>query len=71
MQTFVGFWFLVLVAPRHMEISGQGSDLSHSCDLSCNRDNVGSLTHCARPGIKPVSQCSQDAADPVAPQREL
>ena len=22
-------------------------------------------------GVKPVSQCSQDAADPVAPQQEL
>ena len=30
-----------------------------------------SLTHCARPGIKPVSQGSRGATDPIAPQQEL
>ena len=30
-----------------------------------------SLTHWARPGIEPVSQCSQDATDAIAPQGEL
>ena len=29
------------------------------------------LTHCAGPGIKPVSWCCRDVADPVAPQWEL
>ena len=29
------------------------------------------LTHCARLGIKPMSQCFQEAADPLTPQREL
>ena len=29
------------------------------------------MTHCARPGIEPASQGSQDAADLIAPQREL
>ena len=29
------------------------------------------LTHCARPGIEPVSWCYRDAADPIVPQREL
>ena len=33
--------------------------------------NARSLTHCARPGIKPVSQHSQDTTNPVAPQWEL
>ena len=30
-----------------------------------------SLTHCAGPGIKLVSQHSQDTTNPVAPQLEL
>ena len=30
-----------------------------------------SFTQCARPGIKPASQHSQDAASPIAPQWEL
>ena len=30
-----------------------------------------SLTHCARLGIEPESQCSRIAADPIAPQQEL
>ena len=58
-----------------MAFPGQGSDLSHSrelsCDLSHSWGNARSLTLCARPGIEPVSQCSQDTADPIAPQREL
>ena len=29
------------------------------------------LTHCARQGIKPASQHSQDAANPAMPQWEL
>ena len=33
--------------------------------------NAGSLTHCAGLGIKPASQHSQDATDPVALQQEL
>ena len=41
-----------------MEFLGQGSDPSHGCDLSwCN---AGFLTHCARPGMEPASQRSQD-----------
>ena len=55
----------------HMEPLGQGSDLSHSPDLSHSHGNTGSLTHCAGPGIKSASQRSQDAPDPVAPQLEL
>lgn len=33
--------------------------------------NTCSLTCCARLGIKPATQRSHDAADPVAPQQEL
>ena len=68
---FFFFFFLFLAAPWHLEFLGQGSDRSHSCDLSHSGGNARSLTHCARPGIKPVCQRSQDAADPVEPQREL
>ena len=33
---------------------------------------TGSLNHCARLGIEPASQCSQDATDdPTEPQWEL
>ena len=63
------FFFFFLTTPQHMEFPGQGSDLSCSCNLSCS--TAGSLTHCARPGIKPVSQGSQDSTNPVAPQQEL
>ena len=45
--------------------SEQQSHLSHSCS------NTGSLTLCVRQGIKPVSQCFQDAADLIVPQWEL
>ena len=57
--------FSFLATPRHMEISGQRSG------PSCSYGNVGSLTCCAEPGIKPVSQRSWDAPDPVALQQEL
>ena len=52
-----------------MECPGQRSDPSCNLNISCG--NTGSLTHCARPGIEPVSQCSQDAGHPAASQREL
>ena len=45
-----------------MELPGQGSDPSLSLNLS---GNTGSLTHCARPGIEPVSQHFQDATNPL------
>ena len=56
---------------QHMKFSGQGSDLSCSCNLSHSCGNTGFLTHCARPGIELSSQRSQDATDPTAPQWEL
>ena len=54
-----------------MEFPGQGSDLSRSCNLCSTWGNARSLTHCVRPGIEPVSQCSQDATNPITPQQEL
>ena len=50
---------------------GQGSDPSYSCNLKCSCSNAGLLTHCARPGIEPVSQCSQDTVNPIEPRREF
>ena len=47
-----------LAAPRHIELPGQGSDLSHSHDLSHSCSNARSLAHCARWGIEHASQCS-------------
>ena len=47
------------------------SRCSCNCNLSCSFGNARSLTNCAGPGIKPASQYSQDAANPIAPQQEL
>ena len=54
-----------------MELPGQGSDLSHSLELSHSCGNTGSLTRCARPGVEPMFQGSQDAAHPIVSQWEL
>ena len=54
-----------------MEILGQGSDLSHSYNLSHSCGKLRSLTHCARLRIEPASQHSQDTSDPIAPQQKL
>ena len=51
------FFFFFLAAPWHMEFSGPGRDLSHSCNPSCSCGNARSLTHCARSRMEPVSQC--------------
>ena len=67
---FVCF-FPFFTATWHMELPGQGSDPSHSRKLSHSCGNTGLLTHCAGLGIQPSSQCSQDAADLIAPQQEL
>ena len=53
-----------------MQFLGQRSDLSCSGNLSHSHSNTGSLTHCARPRMKPVIQCAQGAAN-LAPQQEL
>ena len=60
-------FFLPLATLRHMAFPGHRSDLNCSGDLSCSCGNGGSLNHRGGLGIKPVSQCSQDAADPIAP----
>lgn len=71
----MGFFFWrgggVLATPWHMEFLGQRSDPSHSSDPHHSRGNTGSLAHRAGPGLEFASQCSRDAFDPVAPQREL
>ena len=63
--------FFSLAALQHMEFPGQGSDPSHSCDLSHSCGNNGPLTHWAQVGIEPASLCSQDTTDSVAPRQEL
>ena len=71
---FITMFYLIFFGgaiPQHMEFSDQGSDQSHSCDLHHSCGNSGSLTHCARLGIKPASQCGRDAADAAALQQEL
>ena len=45
--SLIHIFFFFLAALRHMEFPGQGSDLSHSVDLSHSCSNTGSLTHCA------------------------
>ena len=54
-----------LPAPQHMELPGWGSDLSCSLHLRFSCGDTRSPTPCAGAGIKPSSQCSQDAADPL------
>ena len=63
--------FSFLVALQCMEFLGQESDLSHGYDLRSSCGNAGSLTPCARLGTEPVSQRSQDAANPFVAQGEL
>ena len=65
------FFFNFLATPQHMEPLSQGLDLSCSCDLCHDCGNARSPAHCAELGIKPVSQRSRDAADPIVPQQEL
>ena len=48
-RCFILFFWLHLFA-------GQGSNSSHSCDLSNSCDKTGSLTHWAKPGIKHTPQ---------------
>ena len=65
------FFLIFLAAPQHIELPGQGSDLSCICNLHCSCGNTRSLTPCARPGIKSMSECCRDATYPVVLQREL
>ena len=49
-----------LASPWHEKFLGQGSDPGCSCGLSHICGNTRSLTHCARPGIKPAPWCYRD-----------
>ena len=67
-----GVFWSFLAAPQHMELPGQGSDVSHSHNLSHSCGNARSLTHCARPRIEHRSQwlpgcptCCATAGAPV------
>ena len=64
---FFSFFPTFLPAQQHMEFPGQVSDQSHSCDLHHSCGNTGFLTHCARPGLQPVSQPSRDATASIVP----
>ena len=68
---FLSFLFFFFATLWHLELPGQGSDRSHSCDLSYPCANTRCIAHGVGPGIEPVSQCSQDTTSPFAPQREL
>ena len=67
MNIYTYIFFSFLAALQHMEFPDHGSYLSHSFDLSHSCSNAGSLTHCARPGIKPEFQPSQDTTDLMVP----
>ena len=58
-------------APVSDRVPGPGIRSEWSCDLHCSCGNSGSLIHCARLGIEPMSQRSRDATDAVVPQQEL
>ena len=53
---FFFFFFFNLATLKHMGFPGQVSDLSCICNLCYSYSTAGSLTHCARLGIKPASQ---------------
>lgn len=60
------FWLCVYIfRPPHSIWNSWAKDHCHRCG------NARVLTHCAGPVIEPSSQCSENAADPVGPQREL
>ena len=69
-KSLISFFFSFVATPWHMESLGKESNLSCSCDVHHISGNATFLTHCAGLGIKPASQCSRDAANPVAPQQE-
>lgn len=64
--------FFFLAPPtRYVRFPGQGSDQSHSCDLSHHWVYTGSLTRHAGLEMEPAFRRSRDPAHPTAPQREL
>ena len=68
---FIYLFFPFLATLWPMEFPGWGSDSSCSCNLSLSCSNARSLTHCARQGMEPLFQFSQDPANPIAPQEDL
>lgn len=65
------YFYKFLATMRHLELVGQGSDLSHGRRLRLSCGNAVSLTHRAQGRIDPKSQCSQNAANPIVLQWEL
>ena len=61
----------LLWLPTAYEVPRPGIRPQPQCNLSCSCSNAWSLTHCARLGIEPASQRSQDNTNPVVPQWEL
>ena len=47
-------WVIFWPHPQHVEIFGHRLNPSCSCDLHHSRGNTRSLTHCTRPGTKPM-----------------
>ena len=70
---FVGFFFFFFFwLPSGTWVSGPGNQIQAAvATYAAAVGNTGSLTHCARLGIKPASQWFRDTADPAAPQWEL
>ena len=62
---FSSFFWSFLAILKHMELPGQGSDWSHSRDLSHSCGNTRALTHCAWLGIKP--ECPVALKTPLIP----
>ena len=63
------FFFFFLFWLPHGIWRVPGPEQSCSYNLSCSCRNARSLTHCAGLGIKPASQYSQDAANPLRHSR--
>ena len=72
-QDLVCLFVFFLATLPHVELLGQGSDLSLSCDLhhSHGNSNAGSFNSLCPSGIEPASQCCGDAADPAVLQQKL
>ena len=65
------FFFFFFGCPTANGVPGQGSDLSHCCDLHLRGHNARSFNPLCQVRIKPASWCCRDAAHPAAPQQEL
>ena len=62
---------MLLAVPSHMEIPVQDRIQGIVATYAAAVATSAPLTHCARPGVEPVSQGCRDAADPIVPQWEL